>query len=294
MANGSRLASLFGPPSAAKALGLRPYLKWAGGKRKLVSTLVPHFALDAGPRRLVEPFCGSGAVSLALHDRAARFWLNDTNADVIGLLERLRDDADGLLAATRALFVPENNLEARYYELRAEFNEAGEPLRRAALFLYLNRHGYNGLCRYNASGAFNVPFGRYAKAPGAPLEELEAARAFAAKTRLSSGDFRAVLAECGRGDTVYCDPPYVPLSKTASFTRYATTDFGPVDQRALVDAAIDAASRGAVVVISNHATEEARQLYAKASALEFAEVRRNISCDGENRAVVRELIAVFR
>ncbi len=272
--------------------GLKPYLKWAGGKRKLVAELLPH--LEVGrTRRLVEPFCGSAAVSLALHDRFGRFWLNDTNPDVIAVLEALRDNPSALIEETRELFVPENNVDTRYYELRAELN--GRPPRsRTALFLYLNRHGYNGLCRYNASGEFNVPFGRY-KNPGAPLEELHAARALARKAHLTSDDFRAVMVECRKGDTVYCDPPYVPLSKTASFTKYAVRDFGRADQEALVEAAVQAAKRGATVVVSNHATEETRRRYRRAGAhVHEVDVKRSISCDGSNRAVVREVIAVFR
>ncbi|MGQ9779188.1 MAG: DNA adenine methylase [Bacillota bacterium] len=269
--------------------GSAPFLKWPGGKRRLVPALLRY--LDPPVKRLVEPFCGSCALSLAVADRAKSFWLNDINPDLINLLEQIKYNPQAVIMRSRRYFVPETNEEAAYYRLRDEFNRAQDPLTRAALFIYLNRHGYNGLCRYNTDGDFNVPFGRYV-APYFPEKEILAAAAVLARAKITNLDFEEVMEACGPGDAIYCDPPYVPLSPTASFTSYAAGGFGLADQERLAKAAARAASRGALVVISNHDTPLTRELYKEAE-LKSLDVRRNISCDGANRVVVREIIAVY-
>lgn len=288
-----------------------PFLKWAGGKRRLVPFIAAALGLERfrttgeslpAPastgertkrwRRLIEPFAGSAALGLALAHLFDELWLNDVNADVINVYAVLRDCPEGYLEEARALFAPETNNPETYYRLRDEFNRTRSPRRRAALFLYLNRHGYNGLCRYNNVGEFNVPFGRY-KRPYFPEEELRAAAGVLAKTKLTSLDFEEVLGRAGPGDVVYCDPPYVPLSATASFTDYAAGGFGREEQVRLAAAAADAAARGAVVAISNHDTEWTRELYGHAE-LHFKDVQRSISANGQTRGHVRELLAVYR
>jgi DNA adenine methylase len=267
----------------------RPFLKWAGGKTRLVATIrevVPRSAT-----RLVEPFVGGGAVALNLGLPAAL--LADTNPDLIEVYARLQESAENFIAECAELFVAENNMAAAYYARREEFNATTDRRRRATLFVYLNRHGYNGLCRYNARGGFNVPFGRY-KAPRLPGEEM---RAFAAVLRacvLRRADFRAVLVEAGAGDFVYCDPPYVPASATANFTGYAPGGFTARDQGDLVAGCAAAARRGACVVLSNHDTPETRELYRGADECRELLVARRISCNIAARRPARELLAIFR
>lgn len=291
-----------------------PFVKWAGGKRRLVPFIAKHLGLadqagtkgsgrgsnrgtvpgsDRGSdRRLVEPFAGGAAVSLALADRFERIWLNDLNDDLMNIYSSLQNAAKEYIPMAAELFVPETNNADTYYRLRDEFNTTESSLRKAALFLYLNRHGYNGLCRYNSSGKFNVPYGRY-KNPYFPEAELRQAAEVLQKTNLTSMDFTDVMQQCGAGDVVYCDPPYVPLSETASFTSYAAGGFSMADQERLVDAAEAARERGALVAISNHDTPLTKQLYSGAEN-HFKSVRRMISCDGRNRNEVREVLAVFR
>lgn len=270
---------------------MKPFLKWAGGKRRVVPYLEPHLC-GRPPKRLVEPFMGSAAVCLALHEEMKGFVLNDANADLVNVFEHLRDEPETFIEATEACFTPDTNTEDRFYALRDRFN-AAKPgsVDRAALFIYLNRHGYNGLCRYNASGGFNVPFGRYVR-PKCPSEAMRAAAPVLSRSTLTQGDFEPVLDACGAGDAVYCDPPYVPLSRTANFAAYATGGFDADDQTRLVAAAKRAAQRGAVVVISNHDTPESRELY-EGARLEYIDVQRNISRDGATRDTAREVIAVF-
>lgn len=267
----------------------RPFLKWAGGKTKLVSAIGA--VAPPGATRLVEPFVGSGAVALNL--KLPANLLADTNADLIGVYARLRDTPGAFIAECADLFTPGANTATVYYARREEFNATADPARRAALFVYLNRHGYNGLCRYNARGGFNVPFGRYA-APYFPREEMQAFQTLLQRCTLQHADFRTVLAQTGPGDFVYCDPPYVPASATANFTAYARTAFGPAEQRELAACCEGARRRGAIVALSNHDTPETRALYAGADECHELLVRRQISCHGANRTSARELLVVYR
>ena len=265
-----------------------PFLKWAGRKTSIIKPIKELLPVNA--RRFIEPFVGSGAVFLNT-DYLANI-LADSNADIINLYKVVQSDGESFVRRCRKVFVPENNKEARFYELRDEFNASRDLERRAELFVYLNRHCYNGLCRYNKSGGFNVPFGRYSN-PKCPADEIMEFAEKLSTARLVSQDFRLTLAEAGKGDVVYCDPPYVPLSKTASFTAYATGDFGPKDQMELVQSCIAATRRGATVLISNHDTPETRELYKDAKKIVSLLVQRMISCNGAERNKAEELIALF-
>lgn len=242
-----------------------PFLRWAGNKRRLLPVL--RLALPPG-RRLIEPFLGAASVFLGTTYPA--YLLNDANADLIDLYRILRDRTDELLAAARELFRANRSDQDTYGRLRRHFNAAPPgSLERAATFLWLNATCFNGLCRYSAEGAFNVPRGGRSTPPSLPEARL---RAFAAKARqdgviFRQGDFSAVMAEAGEGDVVYCAPPYLPRSSTASFTRYARDGFPPERHEELAAAARAAAARGASVVISNSDTPATRALHADALLL---------------------------
>lgn len=267
---------------------VRPFLKWAGGKTRLVDRIKEKLA--ANGTRLIEPFAGSCALSLNC-DRYERYWLNDVNKDLINLYLALRDNGNDFIDYCRSFFTAENNTSERYYEFREIFNSTTDVAERSAIFLYLNRHGFNGLCRYNNSGGFNVPFGKY-KAPYFPQNEMEHfSRKFAA-ARFTCLDFRAVMREAEVGDVVYCDPPYVPISDTASFTDYSTGGFGLDDQRRLAEYARELSERGVVVIISNHHNSFTSEIY-RGALLDVFSVQRFISCDGRNRNSVDEVLAVF-
>ena len=268
---------------------VRPFLKWAGAKTKLIGAI--RDAAPPKPRRLIEPFVGSGAVVLNLG--CATNVLADSNPDLIDVYLELQGDGEAFIVDCEALFIPENNRASAYYTLRAEFNATTDRRRKARLFVYLNRHGYNGLCRYNASGGFNVPFGRYVR-PRLPRAAMEAFHALLQNCTLRCADFRAVLAEAGEGDFVYCDPPYVPASATANFTDYARGGFGAQDQADLAEHCRRAAQRGACVMVSNHDTAETRELYRGADEIRELSVRRRISCNAAKRTNAHELIVVFR
>lgn len=245
-----------------------------------------------GPgRRLVEPFLGSGAVFL--NTDYDRYLLADSNGDLIDLYRRVAADGDAFITTARELFAPETNHAARYYALREEFNGTRHSRRRAAIFLYLNRHCYNGLCRYNSRGEFNAPFGRYLR-PYFPEKELRGFMEKSRTARVIHAGFEETLAEARRGDVVYCDPPYTPISRTAHFTAYSTGGFQWSDQVRLANLAQKLAQRGVRVVVSNHDTIITRALYEGLGAETSGfKVRRTISCNAQRRGRVGELLAVF-
>ncbi|WP_293154265.1 Dam family site-specific DNA-(adenine-N6)-methyltransferase [Moritella sp.] len=152
----------------------RAFLKWAGGKYSLVDRL--REKLPAG-KRLVEPFVG--ACSVFLNTDYDEYLLNDINPDLINMYKILQNKPEQFIADAQRFFTPEFNDKERYYKIREKFNKTRDPYQRSLMFLYMNRHGFNGLCRYNKSGGFNVPFGSYKK-PYFPLKEL---RFFAEKSK---------------------------------------------------------------------------------------------------------------
>jgi DNA adenine methylase len=253
---------------------LRPPLKWAGGKR----WQVPHVRVLWQPhshRRLVEPFCGGLAVTLGL--MPMRALLNDINPHVLNFYRRLQR---GL-----TISLPMANEERLYYEHRQRFNQLlqqgeGESDEAAALFYYLNRTGYNGLCRFNSKGGFNVPFGRYSRI--IYTRDFTAYRALFAKWDFIQTDFEAIPLESG--DFIYADPPY-----DVEFRHYSKDGFSWEEQ---VRTAQWLARHRGPVVLSNQATDRIVELYQSLGfKLKFLQAPRRISCTGD-RSPAREVLAL--
>jgi DNA adenine methylase len=266
-----------------------PFLKWAGGKRQLLPRI-----LDLAPARIetyYEPFVGGGAVffALAAENRFSRAVLGDANPELVSCYATVRDDVAGVIAELRK----HRNVKDAYYKVRATDPQRLSPAARAARVIYLNRCGYNGLYRVNSDGRFNVPFGRYAKPNICEVPRLEAASRALASVEIVCGDFRDVLAGRlpGENDFVYLDPPYVPISRTASFTAYAQRSFGPDDQRRLADT-LRALSRDRVpALLSNSYCSDTRRLY-DGPELVYRKVlaRRAINSVGGRRGPVSEIL----
>ena len=259
-------------PAVVRAGAPRPPLKWAGGKRWQVPYLQPLWE-PHGRKRLVEPFCGGLAVALGLApDRAL---LNDANPHLIHFYQWLQR---GLRVKLRM-----ENDEALFYRHRDRFNRllsSGHADRQeaATLFYYLNRTGFNGLCRFNRQGEFNVPFGRYARI-GYTRDFLAYRDVFASWT-FTNADVEAVAVE--RGDFIYADPPY-----DVEFTQYAKEGFTWEDQERT--ATWLAKHRGPVVLV-NQATARIEALYRKLGyAVQFLDAPRRISCTGD-RTPAREIM----
>lgn len=251
----------------------RPPLKWAGGKRWQVPHLAPLWAAHAD-RRLVEPFCGGLAVALGL--QPARALLNDANPHLVNFYRWLQH---GLV-----IDVPMRNDERLFYRHRTRFNALlatgqGETAEAAGLFYYLNRTGFNGLCRFNQSGEFNVPFGRYAQITytrdfGAYVETL-------GDWAFTVSDVEAVALEAD--DFVYADPPY-----DVEFTAYSRGGFSWADQERT---AARLANHAGPVVLVNQATPRIEALYRSLGyTIGFLDAPRRISCTGD-RTPAREILA---
>ena len=269
----------------------KPFLKWAGNKFRVLPELLP---LIGTPRRYIEPFSGSTAV--ALNVNAEEYVLNDINKDLINLYRYLTNpNDDSFLKYCDELFRPENNDKEEYLAFRELFNNSTDTLERSRLFVYLNRHCFNGLTRYNSKGGFNVPFGKM-KNPKCPVNEMMAFRMYYLQKnhRFVSTSFEdsALYENIGSGDVVYFDPPYVPASETASFTDYAKEGFTYDQQVQLAELAESLSNRGAKVIISNHDVPTTRELYKNAEIYSL-EVTRSISAKGSSRKKAKELIAVY-
>ncbi len=298
----------------ALSSSIRPLLKWAGGKRQLL----PHLRRFYPPvfNRYVEPFFGSGAVFFDLHNlgrlQGRDVVLMDSNADLIGCYDTVRDQpqevADALerLAAAHA-----RDGRAHYYAVRDDrFNPLRDRLRQpdgriaytpelASMLIYLNRTGFNGLFRLNASGAFNVPAGRYERPKIADRARLAGvADALAGpRVQLRLRSFESALDVAGAGDFLYFDPPYAPVSRTANFTSYTSPRFDGADQLRLQRVIVALAARGCHVVASNSTADEIAALYegnpdARAAGLRALRVpaRRAINRDASRRGVVEEFL----
>ena len=268
-----------------------PFLKWAGSKIRVLPKLkqaFDEFEIQE-VSRLVEPFVGSCAV--ALNVKADNYLLNDFNKDLADLYNTAITEPD-FLTRLNKLFSSHNHEDA-YISNRKRFNAEKDVLERALLFVYLNRHCFNGLCRYNASGAFNVPFGKYTN-PLLPAEAIGNFKRILGKAKFTNLDFVQVFSKIKDGDIIYCDPPYVPLSATASFANYTGAGFSATQQTLLAHLAEQAiANFNVIVMISNHATEFTRNIYSKATKIYDFEVRRSISSNGGQRDAAPELLAVY-
>lgn len=266
----------------------RPFLKWPGGKYRLLGSIDK--CLPKG-KQLIEPFVGAGAVFL--NTDYAHYILNDINTDLINLYQILQKDGLTFIDYCKQYFKPRYNTEKSYYRLRDQFNASDDLYQRSALFLYLNRHGFNGLCRYNmGKKEFNVPFGRYLK-PYFPEKEMVHFYEKAQYALFVCEDFSETLKRAKKESVVYCDPPYVPLSFTANFTRYHAEGFSMEQQQQLADLAKALALKGIPVLISNHSHDLTHGMYQGAHVTEF-EVKRLISCQANNRQMVKELLALFQ
>jgi DNA adenine methylase len=294
------------------SISARPLLKWAGGKRQLLPTLSRYYppAFD----RYIEPFFGSGAVFFDLAARGLlvgrRARLADVNEDLVGCYRVLRDRVDDVIAALAALEQDHRRRgDACYYEVRDErFNPvrlARRSGRRraytpdlAAMLIFLNRTGFNGLYRLNSRGEFNVPAGRYRDPRICDPAHLRSVAALLSTrgTTIEVSGFEATLADAGAGDFVYCDPPYAPLSRTASFAHYTAGGFTAFDQRRLQQAVIDASRRGAFVLLSNSSAPEIQELYTTPAAqkagltLMLVPARRAINSRAAARGPVNEVV----
>ncbi|WP_431651228.1 DNA adenine methylase [Enterobacter roggenkampii] len=258
-------------------------LKWAGNKTDVMPHLKKH--LPAGPR-LVEPFAGSCAVMMATDYPS--YLVADINADLINLYQQVALHTDEFIKLAWVLFSQENNAES-YYKNRLRFNSDTTltTLERAVLFLYLNRHCYRGLCRYNKSGKFNVPFGNY-KAPYFPAGEIAVFAAKAVRATFICASYSETLDMLRAGDVVYCDPPY-----DGTFVDYHTAGFTEDDQYHLASILERRSSEGHLVAVSNSDTSLTRSLY-RTFKYHHITAKRSMGVAAGDTKSAQEIIAVSK
>ncbi|WP_103755810.1 Dam family site-specific DNA-(adenine-N6)-methyltransferase [Escherichia coli] len=269
----------------------RPIFKWVGGKFSELPTVLEH--LPHG-KRLIEPFVGGGSVFTNAGFR--HNLLNDINGDLINFYQTLQREGHSLVTLAYSFFKNYNNADA-YLEVREAFNRGKyDQLHHAAAFLYLNRHCFNGVTRYNQNGEFNVGYGKY-KAPYFPHAEMEAFLAddVLKNTSFVSGDFAGVIEAAGEGDVIFCDPPYEPLPDTEGFTSYSGNSFRFDEQKRLVSLLVEAHQRGAKVVITNSGAPNIRELYERNGfKVHHMAARRSVSCKASTRVVANDIIAIMK
>jgi DNA adenine methylase len=259
----------------------RPFLKWAGGKGQLLEKFQP--LLPTSFERYFEPFVGGAALFFSLQPRRAT--LADVNDELIDCYRAVRDRVEDVIAALRNHTYEQEH----YYKVRELDPDALSLPERAARTIFLNRTGFNGLYRVNNSGRFNVPFGRYVNPSICNPPQLRACSAALRGVIIEVGDFESILAHAGRGDFVYLDPPYSPVSSTSNFTSYSAGGFGVRDQERLAEifAALDA--RGVMVMLSNSDVAEIPPLY-EGFQIDRVEALRSINSKSGARGRVGEIV----
>jgi DNA adenine methylase len=275
----------------------RPVVKWAGGKRSLVDQL--RHRMPARFETYAEPFCGGAAVFFALASEPDRRFkkaiLSDKNEDLIACYRAIKNQVGALIKRlkdyeVKHLALGEVARKDHYYEVRAAKVDAKDDVARGARLIFLNRTCFNGLWRVNASGVFNVPFGRYAKPRILDEDAIRAAQKALSVAELRTDDFADVARWLSSRDFVYFDPPYVPVSRTANFTAYSER-FGPKEQDRLVDVLRELKRRRVRALLSNTYSEVTRKLY-QGFTQERVTMRRAINSDVNKRGEVDELLVM--
>jgi DNA adenine methylase len=274
--------------STVGARQARPFLKWVGGKARLWPTLAEHLPKDAAQLRHVEPFVGGGA--LFFHRQPQRALLADLNRHLIETYRALKTNLNGVIGGLEVLEDGGYEL-ARYEEVRELYNHATLPLEtRAAMLIYLNKTCFNGIYRVNKRGHFNVPPGVFKSEPNIlDRPNLIAVHRALQGVELRVASFELTMGDCGAGDFIYLDPPYMPLTKTANFTSYTEDGFNDDMQYALAREFVKADKRGARIMLSMSDHERAHEIY-KHYRIFSVRNSRSVSVDPANRGSVSELL----
>ncbi|MBD2337300.1 DNA adenine methylase [Calothrix sp. FACHB-156] len=262
----------------------RPFLKWAGGKSRLIQQYIPY--LPKQYKSYYEPFIGGGAVFFYLQPQAAI--LTDINAELITTYRCVRDKVEELIC----LLKEHKNQHNRDYYYTVRSNSQGTDLEKAARLIYLNKTCFNGLYRVNSKGQFNVPIGRYNNPNICDETLLRAASAALAHTEIKQADFVEVLNyQTSSDDFVFCDPPYYPISSTSYFTGYSKYSFDETDQERLRDTCAKLAERGVKVMVCNSDCDFIRKLYQEINFNIYPiAAARSINSNTKKRGMIYELL----
>ena len=278
------MVRLTSPPTA-----LRPFLKWAGGKRQLIPELLKCMPDFSG--RYYEPFIGGGALLLTLQPERAM--ISDRNAELINCYQAVKDSIDELLQNLKQ----HRNEKDYFYEVRSWDRQSEFATKtcaqRAARVIFLNKTCYNGLFRVNSKGQFNAPFGRYKNPTIADETVLRTVSAYLnrANVAIRQADFAVAVANAGQNDFVYFDPPYDPVSPTASFTGYYRNGFDRSEQQRLKSVVDDLTRRNCKVLLSNAYTPFIQDLYQDYRCVRVSATRA-INSNATKRGKVDEILVM--
>ena len=265
---------------------VRPVLKWVGGKRRLIEQIICLFPENYLDRAYHEPFFGGGA--LFFHLEPNRGSINDVNKRLMNFYRVLKEKPKELIEEASQYIYD----KAEYYRLRTRFNEEHlSDVEDAAILLYLNKTGYNGLYRVNSKGKYNVPFGRYKNPRIVDEERIIEASKLLENISINSERFYSVKKHAEMGDLVYFDPPYLPVSETSDFTAYSKSGFGYEDHVLLKDTCLDLDQRGVYFVQSNSYVEPILDLYKDIGfRIEIVQMNRAINSKTSKRGGVNEIL----
>lgn len=269
----------------------KPFVKWAGGKRQIIDAISKHIPQEFGC--YFEPFLGGGAVLFYLlqDNPQIKCKVSDLNSDLVLAYVTVRDRVEELIESLQNHAKNyRKNPDSYYYRVRE--NEPKSQIEKVSRLLFLNRTCFNGLYRVNGMGKFNVPLGRYSN-PNIVNEENLFAVSHALRSKriqISCRDFASVLQDAKRGDFVYFDPPYQPVSKTANFTSYTNKDFAYKDLEKLVAVSEKLSDRGCKVLHSNSNSKEVRSLFSKGWEIVEITANRAINSDSAKRTGQTELL----
>ena len=269
----------------------KPFVKWAGGKRQLMSELEKNFPIKFGT--YLEPFLGGGAVMFDLLAKNSNLKCNvsDLNSDLVLAYVTIRDRLGRLIESL------ENHSKnyhkdstGYYYEVRKQ--EPKNQIEKVSRLLFLNKTCFNGLYRVNSKGKFNVPLGRYTNPNIVNKENLETvSKALQyGKIKISCRDFESVISDAKKGDFVYFDPPYQPVSDTANFTSYTHRDFTEDDLERLADLANQLNSKGCKVMLSNSNSKTVKKLFSSEWKIKEIKANRAINSNSQKRTGHKEII----
>lgn len=264
-----------------------PFLKWVGGKGRVLAQLIPLLPTGAGRMRHVEPFVGGGA--LFFHRCPGRALLSDVNEALVSTYRAIQTEVESVIDALSEISL--GHCKEAYYGIRTDYNSSRHAFSsmQAARFIYLNKTCFNGLHRVNKKGEFNVPAGRYKNPKIVDAARLRAASLVLQGVGIEQASFEGLLETAKPGDFVYFDPPYEPVSRTASFTSYASDGFSREDQIRLRDVFVALDRRGCKLMLSNSDVPFIQELYDGFSIDKIA-APRAVNCKGRGRGRVLEVV----
>lgn len=274
-------------------MSIKPIMKWVGGKRELIPELKKRIpsSFDIKKNTYYEPFIGGGALLFDILPYHGV--INDANEELINLYKVVKDDVESLIDEVSSYPYDKDF----YYSIRGldrqeDYCESFSNVERAARTLYLNKTCFNGLYRVNKKGQFNTPFGRYSNPTICNDSALrDVSRYFNSNdVSIMSGDFSQCVESACEGDFVYLDPPYVPLSKTSSFTSYTSKDFTHIDQERIKSVVDELDKRGVYVLMSNSSSPDILDLYSSDYTIETVKAARKVNSKAQKRNKIDEFL----